>query len=41
MVDGEARTLRVFVDDLRGIRLCDPDPALAALSPPGREGLLK
>ena len=33
-IDGEARTLRIFVDDLHGIRACDPDPALRALSPP-------
>ena len=31
---GEARTLRIYVDDLHGIRMCDPDPALAALVPP-------
>ena len=31
---GEARTLRIFVDDLRGVRLCDPDPALRLLMPP-------
>jgi type IV fimbrial biogenesis protein FimT len=37
-----ARSLRIIVDDVnppaagkpRGIRMCDPDPALAALSPP-------
>ena len=34
IVSGEARTLRVLVDDLRGIRLCDPDPALLLLVPP-------
>ena len=34
VIDGEARTLRVFVDDLHGVRMCDPDPALRALSPP-------
>ena len=34
IVAGEARTLRIYVDDLRGIRMCDPDPALAALVPP-------
>lgn len=33
-VAGEARTLRVYIDDARGIRSCDPDPALAALNPP-------
>lgn len=34
LVDGEARTLRVYVDDVHGIRMCDPDPALKALTPP-------
>jgi type IV fimbrial biogenesis protein FimT len=42
VVSGEARPLRIIVDDPnppaagkpRGIRLCDPDPALAALVPP-------
>ena len=33
IVAGEARTLRVYVDDARGIRICDPDPAIAALVP--------
>ncbi len=33
MVAGEARTLRIYVDDARGIRICDPDPAIAALVP--------
>ena len=32
-VAGEARTLRIYVDDARGIRICDPDPAIAALVP--------
>ena len=32
-VSGEARTLRIYVDDARGIRICDPDPAIAALVP--------
>lgn len=32
-VTGEARTLRIYVDDARGIRICDPDPAIAALVP--------
>lgn len=32
-VAGEARTLRVYVDDVRGIRMCDPDPALKAAAP--------
>jgi type IV fimbrial biogenesis protein FimT len=32
---GEGRALRVIVDDAtRGLRMCDPDPALGALSPP-------
>jgi type IV fimbrial biogenesis protein FimT len=41
IVAGEARPLRIIVDDpnpsaagKRGLRLCDPDPALAALVPP-------
>jgi len=42
VVAGEARPLRIIVDDPnppaagkpRGLRLCDPDPALAALVPP-------
>jgi Type II transport protein GspH len=34
LVTGEARTLRIYVDDARGVRMCDPDPAIAALSPP-------
>ncbi len=34
IVAGQARTLRVYVDDVRGIRICDPDPAIAALVPP-------
>jgi type IV fimbrial biogenesis protein FimT len=34
IVAGEARTLRIYVDDPRGIRMCDPDPAIAALVPP-------
>lgn len=33
-VTGEARTLRVYVDDAHGIRMCDPDPTLKAASPP-------
>jgi type IV fimbrial biogenesis protein FimT len=32
-VAGDARTLRIYVDDARGIRICDPDPAIAALVP--------
>ncbi len=42
VVAGEARPLRIIVDDPnppaagkpRGLRMCDPDPALAALTPP-------
>ena len=42
IVSGQARPLRIIIDDPnppdatrpRGLRLCDPDPALAALSPP-------
>jgi len=42
VVSGEARTLRIIVDDPnptdpakpRGLRMCDPDPALLSLSPP-------
>jgi type IV fimbrial biogenesis protein FimT len=42
VVVGEARPLRIIVDDPappvagkpRGLRMCDPDPALAALVPP-------
>jgi len=26
--------LRVFVDDLHGVRICDPDPALRIMVPP-------
>ena len=33
VVAGEARTLRIYVDDARGVRVCDPDPAIAALVP--------
>ena len=33
VVANEARTLRVYVDDSRGVRTCDPDPAIAALVP--------
>jgi type IV fimbrial biogenesis protein FimT len=32
-VAGEARTLRIYVDEAHGIRMCDPDPALKALVP--------
>jgi len=34
IVNGEARTLRVYADDVHGIRMCDPDPALKAVVPP-------
>ena len=34
VVNGEAQTLRIYADDLHGIRTCDPDPALKALTPP-------
>ena len=34
VVNGEARTLRIYADDVHGIRMCDPDPALKALTPP-------
>lgn len=34
IVAGEARPLRIYVDDVHGIRMCDPDPAIAALVPP-------
>ena len=34
MIVGEAKTLRVFVDDLQGVRICDPDPALRIMTPP-------
>jgi type IV fimbrial biogenesis protein FimT len=42
VVAGEARPMRIIVDDPnppaagrpRGLRLCDPDPALAAMTPP-------
>jgi len=42
IVSGEARSLRIIVDDPnptdpakpRGLRMCDPDPALSALTPP-------
>ena len=33
LVAGEARTLRIYVEDARGIRMCDPDPAVKALVP--------
>jgi len=33
-VAGEAKTLRIYADDVHGIRMCDPDPALKALTPP-------
>ena len=42
IVSGEARPLRIIVDDPspptagkpRGLRMCDPDPALSNLTPP-------
>ena len=34
VVAGEARTLRIYVDDARSIRICDPDPAIKLLVPP-------
>jgi type IV fimbrial biogenesis protein FimT len=34
IVNGEARTLRIYADDVHGIRMCDPDPALKLLIPP-------
>jgi len=34
VIAGEAKTLRVFADDLRGVRVCDPDPALRIMTPP-------
>jgi type IV fimbrial biogenesis protein FimT len=34
IVVDEARALRIYADDLHGIRMCDPDPALKALIPP-------
>jgi len=34
VVNGEARTLRIYADDVHGIRMCDPDPSLKALTPP-------
>jgi type IV fimbrial biogenesis protein FimT len=34
MVDGEARTLRIYADDVHGVRTCDPDPALKLMVPP-------
>ena len=34
LIAGEAKTLRVFIDDLNGVRMCDPDPALRIMTPP-------
>ena len=34
IISGEARPLRIYADDLHGIRMCDPDPALKALIAP-------
>jgi type IV fimbrial biogenesis protein FimT len=33
IVVGEARALRVYVDDIHEIRICDPDPLIKALVP--------
>lgn len=33
-VDSDARALRIYVDGVRGIRMCDPSPLLANLNPP-------
>lgn len=30
----DARSLRIYVDDAHGLRMCDPSPALATLVPP-------
>jgi type IV fimbrial biogenesis protein FimT len=34
VVSGEARPLRIYVENTRGIRMCDPDPALLSIVPP-------
>jgi type IV fimbrial biogenesis protein FimT len=34
IVAGEARTLRIYADDIHGIRTCDPDPAIKIMVPP-------
>ena len=33
IVNGEARPLRIYADDVHGIRTCDPDPAIKLLIP--------
>jgi type IV fimbrial biogenesis protein FimT len=33
-LDSDARALRIYVDEARGIRMCDPSPSLAGLDPP-------
>jgi type IV fimbrial biogenesis protein FimT len=33
MIPGEARSLRIYADDVHGIRMCDPDPAIKLLIP--------
>ena len=33
-IAADARTLQIYVDGVHGIRMCDPSPLLAALSPP-------
>ena len=34
IVASEARTLRIYVDDVHEVRMCDPDPAIKLLVPP-------
>lgn len=34
LLDTQARALRIYVDEARGIRMCDPSPALVGLDPP-------
>lgn len=33
VVTGEARTLRIYADDVHGVKMCDPDPAFKAANP--------
>jgi type IV fimbrial biogenesis protein FimT len=33
IVAGEARTLRIYADDVHGVRMCDPDAAFKAANP--------
>jgi len=33
LLASSARPLRIYVDDAHGVRMCDPSPALAALTP--------